>query len=185
MPARAVAHVRSVPPCRQIFRGITIDAMKILLTRLSPDRHRLEIVRRNGTRERIELETRSLLLHDLVHFAVESLAGAQDGFWGSLASGKTFGDLDDRTGVRMADAGPGLRVIEPIVGALQSLANGNPPPPGIVATLREYLPLQGLAVPGWFDDEFVQRVAEKLRQLVGHWRGTPFGKSMELCWEEP
>ncbi|MEK7545738.1 MAG: hypothetical protein AAB554_01515 [Patescibacteria group bacterium] len=28
------------------------------------------------------------------------------------------------------------------------------------------------------------RVEERLRQLVGHWNGTPFGATMELEWEE-
>ena len=49
--------------------------MLIRLTRLTNERHRLEVVRDDGTREARELETRSALPHDLVHYAVETEAG--------------------------------------------------------------------------------------------------------------
>ena len=48
--------------------------MLIRLTRLTNDRHRFEILRNDGTHESHELETRSTLLHDLAHYAVETEA---------------------------------------------------------------------------------------------------------------
>ena len=67
--------------------------MLIHLTRLTNERHRLEFVRDDGTRETHELETRSSLLHDLVHYAVETEAGLNASFYGRLASGKTYESL--------------------------------------------------------------------------------------------
>jgi hypothetical protein len=32
------------------------------------------------------------------------------------------------------------------------------------------------------DDGFVERVRERLRRLVGRWRATRFGMTMELPW---
>src|SRR5688572_31396455 len=64
--------------------------MLIRLTRLTNERHRLELVRDDGTREARELETRSALLHDLVHYAVETEAGLGASFYGRLARGETY-----------------------------------------------------------------------------------------------
>ena len=64
--------------------------MQIRLTRLTNDRHRFEVVRDDGTRDARELETRSALLHDLVHYAVETEDGLKASFYGLLGSGKTY-----------------------------------------------------------------------------------------------
>ena len=67
--------------------------MLIRLTRLTNDRHRLEFVRDDGTREARELQTRSALLHVLVHYAVETEAGLEASFYGQIAAGKTYESL--------------------------------------------------------------------------------------------
>ena len=67
--------------------------MLIRLTRLTNERHRFEIVRDDGTRESHELETRSTMLHDLAHYAVETEAGLGDSFYGRLAQGVAYEDL--------------------------------------------------------------------------------------------
>lgn len=43
----------------------------------------------------VACETRSYLVHDLLHYAVESEAGLSGGFWGNLARGKTLADMND------------------------------------------------------------------------------------------
>jgi hypothetical protein len=45
--------------------------MLIQLTGLTPSHHRFQIQRDDGSSEAVELETRSLLIHDLTHYAVE------------------------------------------------------------------------------------------------------------------
>lgn len=69
--------------------------MHILLTKISGDKHAVTIVRSNRSEESLELVTREALFHDLLHYAVESVLGTQGGYWGTLASGKTFADLYD------------------------------------------------------------------------------------------
>ena len=61
-----------------------------------PTSHRLEVFRDDGSCECVELETRSLLLHDLVHYAIEAQAEIRTGFYGLLASGTTLAALGDR-----------------------------------------------------------------------------------------
>lgn len=57
------------------------------MTRLTPRTHRLRIERPPYDPVDTVLETRSLLLHDLSHYAVEAELGVEHGFYGLLASG--------------------------------------------------------------------------------------------------
>src|SRR4051794_8947581 len=98
--------------------------MRIVLYKVSAARHGLEIVRDDGTRERVECETRSYLLHDLLHYAVESEAHLANGFWGLLAQGKTLAELNDRTAALMTAQTSEIGVIEQVVGALHNAAKG-------------------------------------------------------------
>lgn len=160
-----------------------MSEMHVLLTKLSNDRHALEVIRRDGSRDRVELETKSTWLHDFLHLAVETEAGLQDGFWGSLAAGKTFADMNDRSGEGMKEYAGTLLTIEMLVGALTSAAKGAPPGT-VVENIRGYLESvgKGSDFPAWLTPEFVVRAMGRLRKLVGHWNGTPFGKAMEVEW---
>jgi hypothetical protein len=167
--------------------------MRILLTRLTNERHALEIVRDDGSRDRVELETKSLWLHDFLHLAVEAEAGLQDGFWGSLAAGKTFAEMNDRiapppghpreSGEPVYE-GSSMLVIEILVGALSGALKGVPLD-ALVANIRDYFVSIARAgdFPTWLTADFVDRVQERVRKLVGHWNATPFGEPMELEWK--
>ena len=98
--------------------------MQIRLTRLSHERHHLAIRRADGTRDGATLETRSYLLHDLWHLAVESEAALETGFWGCLARGKTLAALNDRTGASLEAASADMALVEQIVGGLTSAGKG-------------------------------------------------------------
>ena len=148
--------------------------MRIVLTKLTDERHRLELVRADGTREAAELETRSTLLHDLVHYAVEAEGAFARGFFGSFASGKTLAELSGA----MTSAAPDdaeLALVERLVGPLQSLWKGALDP-------ARYVEHAAVAAPGIVDAAFVARVLARLRSLVGRWRATPYRAAMELEW---
>jgi hypothetical protein len=145
--------------------------MQILLTRLDNKRHRLEVKRDDGSRDSVELETRSLLLHDLVHYAVEAEAALEEGFWPLLASGRTFAELapDARK-----DPPADLMLAETLVGPMQAVWNGR-------FTAEQYAESFGRK-HDFVDAAFVERVSERLRRLWGHWRGTGFHETMEFSW---
>ncbi len=140
--------------------------MRILFTRLTDERHRLEVIRDDGSREARELETRSFLVHDLAHFAVESQAGLEGGFWGTVARGASFAEL---SASGMGEASPELLRAERLAAPFQSLWHGR---------LERTLYVEHAGV----DEAFVEGALERMRQLVGHWRATPFGGVMELRW---
>ncbi|MCA8944031.1 MAG: hypothetical protein KDB80_15815 [Planctomycetes bacterium] len=145
--------------------------MKIRLTRIDNDTHRLEIERADGSRLATNLETRSVLLHDLVHFAVETEAGIPDGVWGSLADGLDFEAL--RTEVE-APTRPGIALAETLVGPMQSVFRHGHDADRYVERMKDVAP--------FVDRAFVERVLERIRRLWGHWQGTPFRRAMELDW---
>lgn len=146
--------------------------MRIVLTKLTDRSHRFEVVRDDGSREEAELETRSLLLHDLVHYAVEAEARLERAFFGCLAAGTPLAELQQRP---YPAEGTELALAETLVGPLQTLFNGG-------ATRAGYLEHGRAKYPDLVDDAFVDAVLERLRRLVGEWRATPFGRTLELAW---
>ena len=156
--------------------------MSVLLTlrftRISPDRHRFEYRRADGTGEAIEMETRSLLLHDLAHYAVESEAGLKGSFYGILAKIGGYQELSVNGGAAL---GGEIAITERIVGALQgAMTREEFDEAAFQSEVADYLSLFDDPPPRWFTPAFVAAVRECLRQLTGRWKATPFGETMEL-----
>jgi len=156
--------------------------MQIVLTKLTDERHALEVLRADGSRERVELETRSVLFHDFTHFALEQAARIERGFFGALAAGATLRQLSGRAGESAPDYDGERLQIERAVAVLQGLAKAPQDPAALHARIVQMLAIQEETPPAWFTVELVQQVAERLRQLVGEWKATRHGSSLELFW---
>ena len=144
-------------------------------------RARSWIVREDGRRERVDCETRSHFQHDLLHYAAETEASLGGGFWGSLASGRTLAEMNDRTRSTPTYGTSEMMVIERIVGALSGVTKGRTPEQ-IVTGLQSYALSLDANIPAWLTTDFVTAVQERMRQLLGRWKATPFGGTMELAW---
>lgn len=146
----------------------------VRFTRLSPTHHRFEAIRADGTHEVREFETRSLLLHDFVHLALESEGQLSAGFYGTLARGAAY-DAPRADSEAMA--------IEAVVGPLQGALKGEVDPDAFVERLRAAQTSVGEPAPAWLTPELIARTLKRLRQLQGQWRATPFGAAMEIRLE--
>jgi hypothetical protein len=155
--------------------------MRVSFMKLTDERHALEIERDDGKRERVECETRSYLMHDLLHFAVESEGGLRGGFWGRLAAGTTLAEMNDREKPMGSPESDELAAIEQLVGALHGATKGRSADE-LVTGMRRFAEALGSSLPDWLTEEFVNRAKESLRRLVGHWKATPYGGSMDLEW---
>lgn len=166
--------------------------MRIRFNKISDDRHQLMVAWPDGRSETVSCETRSLLLHDLLHYAVESEARLNDGFWGSLAAGASLAALNARAaGVASlaastetldpADADVGLLLVERVVGALHGTTKGIAAGP-MFEGLQRFASAIERPWPGWLDEAFVERMIERMRVLRGRWAATPFGGTIELRW---
>jgi hypothetical protein len=151
----------------------------IRLTRLTNERHRLELVRDDGTREARELETRSALLHDLVHYAVETEARLNASFYGRLASGETYEAL-----MTAPPADPEAMQTELVVVRIQDVAKrdtwSGAEPEAFAESIRAGFRSLGHESPAWLTGDLIVRVRERLRRVQGQWRATPFHRALEL-----
>lgn len=148
--------------------------LRIRFTRLSNDRHRFEAVGDDGRVETRDLETRSFLLHDLVHFALETAARRAGGFYGQLSRGAGYDDP--------AMGGEGSE-IELVVGALQGASKGEVDAALFVGRMMDHFRAIDRAPPAWLDVRVIDEAMATLRALQGRWRATPFGATMELRFE--
>jgi hypothetical protein len=154
--------------------------LALSFTRVSPTYHRFEYRRADGTGETLELETRSFLVHDLIHYAVESEAGLRGSFYGILDRIGGYEELSVNGGAAL---GGEIAITERIVGALTgALREDDLDEAAFVRSVTEYLDLFEERAPRWFSETFVLAVRERMRQLTGRWNATPFGEAMELSF---
>ncbi len=153
-------------------------ALSLRLTRLSPTHHRFEYRRADGTGETVEMETRSFLIHDFIHYVVERRRACAGSFYGVLAKIGGYEELSVGGGAAL---GGEIAITERVVGALTgALQDEDLDPDAFVARVTEYLDLFDERAPRWLSPAFVLAVRERMRQLTGRWNATPFGETMEL-----
>jgi hypothetical protein len=156
--------------------------VRILFRKIPGERqHELAIVRSDGRRESLLCETRSVLMHDFIHYAVESAAGIEAGFWGLLARGRTLAEMNDRAGLPSAEEAAEMATVERFVGALSGAAK-EVPAAELVAGLRRYAGAMDAAVPRWLTEAVVVDAQERLRGLIGAWRAAAAGAAVVLEW---
>jgi hypothetical protein len=157
--------------------------MLIRLTRLTNERHRLEIVRDDNVPETRELETRSTLLHDLTHYAVEVEAGLTSSFYGRLARGIAYDAL-----ITTPSANQEAQQTEVVVVLIQGIFKNDDlaktDPEQFAQSIVAGFGQTGADPPAWVTPDFIVRVRERLRQVHGQWRATPFHHTLELEFPE-
>ncbi len=144
--------------------------MRIVFTKISDDRHAVAVSRSDGSSERVELETREFLRHDLSHFVIESELPIAKGYWGCVAAGASI--RGDGVG------GKNAALAESLAGPMQTLFR-------MEAGVPAYSELFARSPRASGERELAARVHERLRQLRGRWKATPYGGQLELEWPEP
>jgi hypothetical protein len=143
--------------------------MRIAFAKISDERHAVKITRADGTSESIELESRGFLRHDLAHFAIELELPIRRGFWGCVSSGASLTGEDV--------AGSEAQLAESLAGPIQTLFRMDAGPDAYLRLLQKGLPKSAT-------QDLAERVYERVRQLRGRWKATPYGSEMELVWPE-
>ena len=148
----------------------------VKLTRISPTHHSFAYIRPDGTGESLELETKSFLFHDLLHFAVETEAGLQHSFYGNLAKSSSYATLADMNGEAEGEIG----MTERIVGGLTGFLKKDTDAATFISLMANMLQATSESLPAWLTEDFLMRVKERMRRLQGEWNATPFGSTMTL-----
>ena len=153
----------------------------IQLTQIGPTHHQFLYRRADGTGESLELETKTFLFHDFLHFAVESEAGLSNSFYGLLAQSESYAALSAEGA--QSDMRKEIGMTERIVGALTGAIKGDIAPKEVIVGLKNMSDAYGDTLPEWITPEFVVKVKERMKKLLGEWNSTPFGQTMELYFE--
>jgi hypothetical protein len=154
--------------------------MHVLFTKLSDLRHRVEVIRADGSREKAELATRSFLVHDLVHYVVEAISGMKSGFFGTLAAGAPLRQLNDENATWDPDSQIGLA--ESVVGPMQDVVRGRTDANGLIFGLDGMFSATGKQRPQWVTLAFVAQVQAEYDRLWDVWKATPFQGQLLLVW---
>jgi hypothetical protein len=124
-------------------------------------------------------------LHDLTHFAVETILGFRHGFFGLIAEGW---EIDETSGKGRRGPLPSEAVVvEHLVGLLDvERATGD------AWSAQEYatqLAIKGLiatdAAPAWLTDAALERVRLRRRELFAEWAAVPPAASLDLTFQLP
>jgi len=160
--------------------------MQIRFQKLTNDRHRLTIIRIDGTSESADLETKSLLKHDFIHLALETEAQLKKSFWGLVASGKSFLELSENMKEKTTRPASDEEVActEMLVGALTGAEKQSIDSATFVKNFSTWCKEVAMTCPTWLTAECIDRTRERLRHIQGKWNATPFGEVMEILWEE-
>ena len=158
-----------------------MSTLFVTLTNVSPTQHRFRCIRQDGSREEAELETKTHLYHDLLHFAVESEAFLTDSFYGKLLKGESYHSLSERKKeAAVLTEGKEIMMTERVVGVMTGVLRSDASPQAAINSLRSLLSASGEHFPVWFTEDYVIRVKERMCVLWGEWNGTPFRETMTL-----
>ena len=152
--------------------------MLVRFRKRTPDRHVFEIVRDDGSVSAIELDTRTFLRHDLMHYVLERRAGLASSLYGTLGSGAEPAKLRMQPGA--VSAPDELHATEILVGMLQGAVAKDADAAAFVPLAREYLELQGRPMPAFLTPDFVRGVLADYRRLYAQWQSLRVGGVLEL-----
>lgn len=157
--------------------------LRLSLTRNSPTHHKLQFVRPDGTGETLELETKTFLFHDLLHFAIETEAKLQNSFYGMLARGELYATLKKENDPMNTPQTGEIGVTERIVGGLTGYLKKGPDDDEFMDMMENLCNATGEHVPEYFTKQFLKQIKERMRKLQGEWSSTKFGEIMELTFQ--
>lgn len=124
-------------------------------------------------------------LHDLTHYAVETVLGFRRGFFGLIAEGWEIEETTGKGG--RGPLPPEAVLVEHLVGFLDvERASGSA---WSAAEYAEQLALKGLiardVAPRWLTDDALDHVRARRRELFAEWAEVAPASALELMFEHP
>ncbi|MBX4210679.1 hypothetical protein KW783_01780 [Candidatus Parcubacteria bacterium] len=113
--------------------------LTVRFTKISPTHHEFEYIRPDGSGEKVKLESKTFLLHDFIHYAIESEAKLENSFYGLLAKGAKISDLSDGTEVSVQKFGDEIEITERVTGAINGVIKGEATPGTIYVRYEKYV----------------------------------------------
>lgn len=144
--------------------------MKIEVIKKSHYSFEYILTRKDKSVEQIELNTKTYLVHDICHFATESILQYNKGFWGMLAQGHSFSELVGKENTLTEE----LRFVERIVGPIQSV-------------YLEYLPKQNFEesvkhLNFSISETDLMKILDRIKLILSDWQKLPINDQLTLEW---
>jgi hypothetical protein len=155
--------------------------LTLTFKKISPTHHEFSYKREDGTGETALLETKTFLVHDFIHFCLETEAGLTDSFYGKLAKGATYAALNKLI-EKEKEFTDEVFVTEVFAGALTGGVQSDASYEQLVAGVSNMLNARELSLPVWCTEDFYNRFKKQFRKVYGEWNGTPFGATMTLIF---
>ncbi len=144
--------------------------MQLVFTKGSGKTDRLDVVREDGSAERIDCPKQGIIPHDMVHFAVESVLATR-GFLSSLADG---------TPATFRPGGEAAEAVERLVEVIQAEAWSGPAEASDLIALYELAcEARGHAATP-VDVAAITAIRSRMAELTGKWQATAIGDSVTL-----
>lgn len=139
----------------------------------------LACVREDGTSTWRRIQ-RGLAFHDLAHHAVETELGIRDGFYGLVATGRSFDALADAE--ERANIPPSAMWVEFVVNQLLTEAASDEVYDEIAfhEGIARAVLTAGLPAPRRLEAAEIARIRARILALVARWRELPMGQTLEL-----
>lgn len=145
--------------------------MKIEIKKTTNYQCEYTILRDNDCVEIVALETKTYLVHDICHYAVEKNLQYSKGFWGLLSSGHSFNELFGKENPLTRE----LRFIEQIVGPVQSIYYGHMRK----EDFEQFVKHLNFKVP----KTVLQASLNEVRIIMNNWEKLSWGETMRLEWK--
>ena len=154
--------------------------LKLSIKRISPTHHTLRYVRQDGSSEEQAFESKSTLLHDFMHLAIESEARLKYGFFGLLAQGYSYDELAGKTpsDYPHEDA----MDVEMVVGPFTAITKGKATAEQLIAGLKNQFGAYGRPEPTWVTKRLLDQAHERYKRIVGEWNSLKFGETLEITF---
>jgi len=157
--------------------------MEILLTKTVGEEHILSCRRKDDSVTWMHVRP-FFILHDICHYAVETILPLKNAFFGMIARGTNITDFDqpkEKRTIRLTDEAifaehfVNLLTVDYMQGRIESLVES------FSSIYDEY---GGSDLFRLITDEKLEDIREKHRDLMEEWNSLPETKSMTLLFEE-
>ncbi|MEO7983725.1 MAG: hypothetical protein ABI688_06565 [Bacteroidota bacterium] len=156
--------------------------MEICFTRNNNKQHIISCRRNNGTDTWMRSEP-FFIVHDLCHYAVESVLSFKHAFYGMLAAGTDINDFELPKEERTFQLSDQAIAAEQIVNLL-TIEYSQGRLENFLGTLNEIPGKQAAMAVSLLKADDLEEIRESFTMLMDQWQLLPDGKTMTLLFEE-
>lgn len=157
-------------------------SLTLRFTKISATHHRFDYIREDGSGESIELESKSFLLHDFIHLALESEARLAHSFYGTLALGRPYLEMKPQPPAENQVTQESA-MTERLAGGLTGVVRDDLSPKDFLRAMQNAFDAYHEPMPLWLTEQKVFDIQKRFQDIWGRWKSTPYGDTLELRFE--